>query len=599
MPRNASFSPPAITGGGVVSARPNDGQVYPLPDAGASARTDCQQFFQAMFDSPLMGIAQLSRHGRLLRANRRLCDLLGYDPADLVGCTWQDLTLPEDRNTSGACARRLLSGEADGDERDTRLLRKDGASVWVHLALSLVRTHAGEPASFVVLVLDITERKRLEQERLQLLEEERAARAEAEVAWARAAASEAQAAERAERLHTILETMADGVAVYDTAGHPIQPVNRAYRELFALERGPVRYEALTTFERARLVQVRDAITGALLPFDKTPAGRALQGGVVTGPSADIRARAFDGRELEVNSSAAPLPGPDGRIAGVVLVLRDQTERNRLAREREAARADELAAREVSRRLEAFLVVAAHDLRSPLTAAMGYLGLAQRRFHRLELTAGEVSADLARQVDAVGGHLDDAGQGMERLARLITRLFDLSAIRAGKLELHRAPGDLAALVRESVAEQRLAAPDRAIHLHGPANGRSIPVEVDADRIGEVLTNYLANALKYAPPGQPVEVSVAARRQGHASWARVAVQDRGPGLPPGERTRVWEQFHRASGVTVQGGAREGGLGLGLSISKAIVEAHGGRVGVASHLGQGSTFWFSLPLALVATA
>jgi PAS domain S-box-containing protein len=173
--------------------------------------------------------------------------------------------------------------------------------------------------------------------RARLYAAEQDARQRAEAALARAQASETQATERAERLHTILETMADGVAVYDADGRPIQLVNRAYRELYALEHGPAEYETLPTFERARLLHLRDAATGAPLPFERTPAGRALRGEVVTGTDADIRVRAFDGRELEVNSSAAPLRDGDGRVTGAVLVLRDVTWRKQLEREREAAR----------------------------------------------------------------------------------------------------------------------------------------------------------------------------------------------------------------------------------------------------------------------
>ncbi len=109
---------------------------------------------------------------------------------------------------------------------------------------------------------------------------------------------------------------------------------------------------------------------------------------------------------------------------------------------------------------------------------------------------------------------------------------------------------------------------------------------------MVTNYVTNALKYAPPDRPVDVSVAAR----GSRARVAVRDQGPGIPAAERARVWEVFHRVPGATVQGGTKggmKGSLGLGLHISKAIVTAHGGRVGVKSAVGEGSTFWFTLPL------
>jgi signal transduction histidine kinase len=109
----------------------------------------------------------------------------------------------------------------------------------------------------------------------------------------------------------------------------------------------------------------------------------------------------------------------------------------------------------------------------------------------------------------------------------------------------------------------------------------------------VANYLTNALKYSPPDRPVEVRVAA----HGGRARVIVCDRGLGIPAAERARVWEVFHRAPGVAVQGGTKggtKGSLGLGLHISKAIITEHGGRVGVKSTLGEGSTFWFTLPLA-----
>jgi signal transduction histidine kinase len=111
--------------------------------------------------------------------------------------------------------------------------------------------------------------------------------------------------------------------------------------------------------------------------------------------------------------------------------------------------------------------------------------------------------------------------------------------------------------------------------------------DADRIGQVVANYVTNALKYSPPDQPVDVSVAVRR----AQACVAVRDAGPGIPKADRAQVWELFQRGSGVTPQGGS----LGLGLYISRAIVEAHGGQVGVKSAVGKGSTFWFTLPLSV----
>jgi signal transduction histidine kinase len=146
------------------------------------------------------------------------------------------------------------------------------------------------------------------------------------------------------------------------------------------------------------------------------------------------------------------------------------------------------------------------------------------------------------------------------------------------------------VREQVEARRVTAPDRTIRLRAPAGGEPVPVKADADRIGQVVTNYLANALKYAPPDRPIYVSVEEQKD----CARVAVRDAGPGIPKAEQSHVWELFHRAAGLAPQGDPMQGSLGLGLFISKAIIEAHGGKVGVKSAEGKGSTFWFTLPLS-----
>jgi signal transduction histidine kinase len=145
------------------------------------------------------------------------------------------------------------------------------------------------------------------------------------------------------------------------------------------------------------------------------------------------------------------------------------------------------------------------------------------------------------------------------------------------------------VREQVADQRALAPERTIRLDLDPDVM-VPVVADGDRLGQVLTNYLTNALKYAPADQPVVVSLVVQ----AGQARVTVRDAGPGLPPEEQARVWEPFHRVPGIAVQGMAKES-LGLGLHICKTIVEAHGGQVGVESVVSEGATFWFDLPLAI----
>jgi signal transduction histidine kinase len=115
-----------------------------------------------------------------------------------------------------------------------------------------------------------------------------------------------------------------------------------------------------------------------------------------------------------------------------------------------------------------------------------------------------------------------------------------------------------------------------------------VLIDAERISQVISNYVINALKYAPEDQPIEV----RLEQKGERALFSVRDRGPGLSPSEQEKIWERFQRVEGIKRQRGFAVG-MGLGLYISRAIIEQHQGEVGVESVKGEGSTFWFTLPL------
>jgi signal transduction histidine kinase len=170
--------------------------------------------------------------------------------------------------------------------------------------------------------------------------------------------------------------------------------------------------------------------------------------------------------------------------------------------------------------------------------------------------------------------------------LVNDLVDISRIQEGKLQLDVMPCDLADIVRQVAEEQRQASPERSIELTR-AGVETLPVVVDPDRIAQVVTNYLTNAVKYSPAETPIAVRVARE----AGVARVAVRDEGPGLAPEQCGRVWERGYRVADAASKGDVGAG-LGLGLHSSRSIVEAHGGQVGVESVPGQGAAFWFTLP-------
>jgi signal transduction histidine kinase len=250
----------------------------------------------------------------------------------------------------------------------------------------------------------------------------------------------------------------------------------------------------------------------------------------------------------------------------------------------SSREREEALRNSAAQMETFLGVAGHELKNPVASAKLSLQLAERRLHQMSQRAPESAPDLEPVLETIAR----AERQEHRLDRLVDELLDASRIQTGKLEIHLEPTDLVVIVREIVEEQSQANPQRTLRLECPSDLRA-PILADADHIGGVVTNYLTNALKYSPTDCPVEVGV----EVETLQAHVWVHDHGPGLPPEEQERIWERFHRAEGIEVQSGTGVG-LGLGLHISRIIIEQHHGQVGVRSAPGQGSTFWFSLPLA-----
>ncbi len=275
-----------------------------------------------------------------------------------------------------------------------------------------------------------------------------------------------------------------------------------------------------------------------------------------------------------------------RLAALVI------ERERLLYERAKARASELALRESNRLMDEFLGMAGHELRTPLTAIKGNIQLAKRQLKKNVSPDGSPAEDLSNRLKLVEELLERAERQVRLQNRLVGDLLDVSRIQADKIELNLEPCDLVTVVREAVQDQRLLSSSRIICLNLPVE-ELVPVLADADRLGQVVTNYLTNALKYSAADRPVEVSL----QLEAKMARVSVRDEGPGLSVEEQQHIWERFHQVERVKVQSGS-SGGLGLGLHICRTIVERHHGQVGVESTPGEGSTFWFTLPLALDAS-
>ncbi len=277
-----------------------------------------------------------------------------------------------------------------------------------------------------------------------------------------------------------------------------------------------------------------------------------------------------------------LAGAVAKLAALVI------ERERLLRERSEAQANEIALSEANQRMNEFLGIASHELKTPITTIKGSTQLLERRLKKmmdLETATGE---ERTRLQDEAQDLLRRTNTQVNRLTRLINDLLDVSRIQAHKIEPHMERTNIVTVLQDVVEEQTRVTADRTITLSLPSE-HDVSIFADIDRIEQVLTNYISNALKYSASDKPVEVSL--RIQDHN--ACVSVRDEGPGLPEQEQERVFERFYRVKGLEVRSGSGVG-LGLGLYICKTIIELHNGQIGVESEEGKGSTFWFSLPLA-----
>jgi two-component system phosphate regulon sensor histidine kinase PhoR len=335
-----------------------------------------------------------------------------------------------------------------------------------------------------------------------------------------------------EQLHRILEHLSDGIVIIDAQGK-VKLLNRVAHELL----GTARSRAI---DRPYPEVLRDYELDELV--------RAAAAGAASPPSRFVE---LGHPRRTVQALASSLPGPSGPL--VTLILRDITELRRT----EAIRRD-------------FIANVSHDLRTPLAGLQALV---------------ETLLDGALEDPVVArDFLNRIAAEVDHLTRLVTQLLELTRAEAGQLPLHRVPTDLAALIAQALArfEPRARAKELELETRLPS---ALPTIVcDPERIGQVLSNLLDNAIKFTPPGGRITVSVEATENA----VRVAVSDTGPGIPSDDLDRIFERFYKGDRSRSASGS-----GLGLAIVKHLVQLHGGTVWAESPPRSGATIGFTLPL------
>jgi len=612
------------------------------------ALRDSEERYRLAMEHAVIGNAIIGLDGVCVDANRTLCEIVGYTEAELVGHDFRRLSDPERLEAGIFDGRRLQSGEIASMVMEQRYVHRSGRTVWATMAVSCARDEAGAPRAFLVQLQDITERKRLEEQLshereflIGLLDNLSEAVVAADVAGfptlvnrthnalygidgaprtpgdlallrtrfrdiddpTRTLLEEelplqrAVAGERIERLLFALMppgtpvgvVPADGVRLISANGQRIfdargawigtvvthRDVTQAHADTAALLASEERFRLLSEasmdgvfVSRAGVILETNAAFGRMIGVAAAELiGQSV--GDLVAPAGDARPDAGGREQVEAGALVHGLRVDGTRFDGQV-TTRPMVYRGEMAQISVLRDVSEWTT--ISRLKSEFVSTVSHELRTPLTSIHGALRL---------LGSGSVGALPGAALPLVSIAIANS----DRLVRLVTDLLDLDKMAAGRLSLRRTPltgGDVVAAAVDGI---RVMADGHRQRLDVRVDG-SDAFSGDRDRVVQVLTNLLSNAIKFAPPDSAIQVraSVATGMPG----VRFAVTNAGPGIAPADIGRLLARFQQLDGSDAR---RVGGTGLGLAISKAIVEEHGGRIGVDSVPGA-TTFWFELP-------
>ena len=517
-------------------------------EAAQAAAAEQQRMLALVMQRTEQGFWFIDNELRTTDANPAMCRMLGVERAQLLGRSIHDFVDAANRAVFDAQVQRRAAGLAGGYE--ITLTRADGSPVHCFNNATPVFDSKGRKTGALGLFSDISAQKQAEQQIRQAGE---------------------LLAQKTHVLEITLDSLSQGVLTVDPGGH-CTAWNRRLIELLqlppALMQGRPRLEALLAWQRAQ-----GEFGGQLERLDEN--GRRSVGQALDGAPPDTghryRRTRPDGTVLDVVTRFAA----DGSLVRTFTDISASVaaEQALVAARDQAERARE-AAESASRAKSEFLSRMSHELRTPLNAILGFGQL-------LQADADDPPSPGQRQ------RLDELLRGAHHLLALINDVLDVARIEAGNLPLSLQPVDLAALAQEGLNLVRPVAQQRgvALVLEPGTAGESWPVRADATRLRQVLLNLLSNAIKFNRVAGEVRVSLSRR----AGQVQIEVADQGPGIPAEHQLRLFQAFERLD----PDGAVEG-TGIGLALSRSLVELMHGEIGVRSAPGQGSVFWLRLPAA-----
>lgn len=369
---------------------------------------------------------------------------------------------------------------------------------------------------------------------------------------------ERDVADHAARLEAVVNLVHDGVYIVAADG-TLLFANAVGRRILDVSPGT------TLAERLRRLEP-EGCDGRRLAIEDLPSARALRGESVT--DAECLVANATGERRRLRSNADPLRRPDGSIYAALVISKDVTDETRALEELRAARG---AAEEANRLKDQFIAALSHELRTPLQPILGWTEVLRRH--------GKLDDVTTRALEAIH-------RNIRQQVRLVDDLLDLSRIVHGKFALRFESFDIRDHVRAAVDAFEEGASLKRIRLSADIGTEALPIWGDGARLQQIVSNLLANALKFTPAGGRVWVRLARR----GTRAVLEIDDTGEGISPDDLPVIFEAFRQGSQSP-----RRGGLGIGLDLVKRLTELHGGTVTVTSPgLGCGACFRVDLPLS-----
>ena len=494
-----------------------------------------EQRLREVLETSMDAVISVDRAGRIASWNASAERMFGWQRQDILGRPAVETLIPpperalrEDQLQRAASTARLTLAL---QRMEAMVLRRNGELFPVEVSLSAVRSHGSR--EIFAFVSDISERRHMEEERLRMFAQQRELFTQLRV--------------RSAELQAIIDNMVEGVFVAHNDGR-FALINQSGRQLVGastLEK----YRLSLGVLRAFSIRARD---GKALPLEEMPLLRALRGEEVVGEDVLLPDPKDGGGDLVIRCNAAPIRDEAGKVVAAVVVTHDITEAMKLEQIKDE-----------------FIQAAAHELKTPLTVIKSFAQLSLR-------------TELGR-TPSLRRMLEGIDRGASRIDHVVGTLLDASQMHLGRMRWEEEELELWEVLEGTVQRAAEQNPRRAVKLSAKSKA---PVRGNRARLEQALAALLDNALRYSPPGTPVEVSLGVR----GGEAEVSVRDHGIGIPEEKQQRLFERFYRPHSSTPYD---RGGLGVGLYLARAIVQQHQGRILLESREGEGTTVRILLPL------